>query len=160
MVESISVDGPRATLFALLAVILLVVVLFRHIKTVGLILFALFVGMTWLAGFILATKSKINFLNFIALPITFGIGVDYGVNVFQRYRQEGAANILQVIRQTGGAVILASLTTIIGYSSLVIASNQAFVSFGNLAVFGEMTCLIAAVVSLPAYLVFKSQRQS
>ena len=160
LVESISVDGPRATLFALLAVILLVVVLFRHIKTVGLILFALFVGMTWLAGFILATKSKINFLNFIALPITFGIGVDYGVNVFQRYRQEGAANILQVIRQTGGAVILASLTTIIGYSSLVIASNQAFVSFGNLAVFGEMTCLIAAVVSLPAYLVFKSQRQS
>lgn len=160
LVESISIDGPRATLFAFLAVILLVVVLFRHIKTVGLILFALLVGITWLAGFILATKSKINFLNFIALPITFGIGVDYGVNVFQRYRQEGAANILQVIRQTGGAVILASLTTIIGYSSLVIASNQAFVSFGNLAVFGEMTCLIAAVISLPAYLVFKSQRQA
>ena len=104
--------------------------------------------------------NKINFLNFIALPITFGIGVDYGVNVFQRYRQDGASNILQVIKETGGAVILASLTTIIGYSSLIIASNQAFVSFGNLAVFGEITCLIAAVISLPAYLVFRGYKEN
>ncbi len=160
LVESISVDGPRATLFAFLAVIILVIILFRHLTTITLILFALIIGIIWLAGFILAMKLKINFLNFIALPITFGIGVDYGVNVFQRYRQEGAANIIHVIRQTGGAVILASLTTIIGYSSLIIASNQAFVSFGNLAVFGEMTCLIAAVVSLPAYLVFRAQREN
>ena len=28
---------------------------------------------------------RLNFLNFIALPITFGIGVDYAVNVVQRY---------------------------------------------------------------------------
>jgi len=160
LVESISQDGPRATMFAFLAVIFLVVVLFRHVKTIALVLFALLIGVIWLAGVILGLKLKINFLNFIALPITFGIGVDYGVNVFQRYRQEGAENIIQVIRQTGGAVILASLTTIIGYSSLVIASNQAFVSFGNLAVFGEMTCLAAAVVSLPAYLVYRARREA
>jgi predicted RND superfamily exporter protein len=160
LVESISQDGPRATMFAFLAVIFLVVVLFRHVKTIALVLFALMIGVIWLAGVILGLKLKINFLNFIALPITFGIGVDYGVNVFQRYRQEGAENIIQVIRQTGGAVILASLTTIIGYSSLVIASNQAFVSFGNLAVFGEMTCLAAAVVSLPAYLVYRARREA
>lgn len=160
LVESISQDGPRATMFAFLAVIVLVVVLFRHVKTIALVLFALMIGVIWLAGVILGLKLKINFLNFIALPITFGIGVDYGVNVFQRYRQEGAANIIQVIRQTGGAVILASLTTIIGYSSLVIASNQAFVSFGNLAVFGELTCLAAAVVSLPAYLVYRARREA
>ena len=160
LVESISHDGPRATLFAFCAVIILVTVLFRHFKTVALILFSLLIGVTWLAGLILGFKLKINFLNFIALPITFGIGVDYGVNVFQRYRQDGASNILQVIKETGGAVILASLTTIIGYSSLIIASNQAFVSFGNLAVFGEITCLIAAVISLPAYLVFRGYKEN
>ena len=27
---------------------------------------------------------KLNFLNFIALPVTFGIGVDYAVNIVQR----------------------------------------------------------------------------
>ena len=32
-----------------------------------------------------ARQFKLNFLNFIALPITFGIGVDYAVNIVQRY---------------------------------------------------------------------------
>ena len=159
MIRAIIEDGPRATLFAFLAVFFLVVILFRKASTVALCVFGLLIGMVWMAGYILLMGLKINFLNFIALPITFGIGVDYGVNVFQRYREEGDKNILEVIRSTGGAVMLASSTTIIGYGSLLIAGNQAFVSFGHLAVAGEMTCLIAAVVSLPALLRLRARRK-
>ncbi len=152
MLEAIVQDGPKATFFAFLAVVLLVVVLFRRPKTIALILFALILGVTWFAGIILAYRLKINFLNFIAFPITFGIGVDYGVNIFKRYEEEGKGSIVKVIRNTGGAVMLSSFTTIIGYSSLLIAGNQAFVSFGTLAVLGELTCVSAAVIALPAFL--------
>jgi predicted RND superfamily exporter protein len=160
MLSAIRHDGPRATLFALAAVILLVVFLFRKFSTVVLTLFALFLGMAWMGGAIFGFWMKINFLNFIALPITFGIGVDYGVNVFQRYMLEGRRNISAVVKHTGGAVIIASMTTIIGYGSLLIAGNQAFVSFGLLAVLGEITCVTAAVISLPAYLVWSQERKS
>lgn len=158
MFESIVHDGPKATLFAFLAVIILVVILFRSFRTIVLILFALILGVIWFAGIILGFRLKINFLNFIALPITFGIGIDYGVNIFQRYEQEGPGSILKVVRHTGSAVLLCSLTTIIGYSSLLIAGNQAFVSFGRLAVLGELTCVVAAVVALPAFLQFMELR--
>jgi predicted RND superfamily exporter protein len=164
MVESITEDGPKATTFALIAVVLLVIILFRDMLTIGYTLFALFLGLVWMAGMILAFKLKINFLNFIALPITFGIGVDYGVNVFQRYLLERKNRkqhvIIPVIKQTGGAVMLASLTTVIGYGSLVIASNQAFVSFGTLAVMGEITCITAAVLSLPAFLLYQERKRN
>lgn len=159
ILSAISHDGPRATVFALLAVMLLVLALFRRIGTVLLTLLSLLLGMGWMAGAIFGFWIKINFLNFIALPITFGIGVDYGVNIFQRYMQEGSDNIVSVIRNTGAAVMLASLTTIIGYGSLLIAGNQAFVSFGKLAVLGEITCVVAAVLSLPAYLVWQAERK-
>ena len=159
MYQSIVSDGPKATLFAFLAVVVLVIVLFRNVRIISLALLALFLGVTWLAGLIVGFHLKINFLNFIALPITFGIGIDYGINIFQRYREDGAKNIVKVVRNTGGAVMLCSFTTIIGYSSLLIAGNQAFVSFGRLAVFGELTCVTAAVVSLPAFLIcFKPKR--
>lgn len=158
MVEAISQDGPRATLFAFIAVITLVIVLFRDFITITQILFALLLGVIWLAGMILGFSLKINFLNFIALPITFGIGVDYGVNIFQRYREEGGGNILNIIKHTGGAVALCSFTTITGYTSLLIAGNQGFVSFGTLAVAGEITCVIAAIISLPAYLLLRHRR--
>jgi uncharacterized protein len=159
MFQSIVTDGPKATCSAFLAVVVLVILLFRNFKSIGLVLFSLVIGVTWLAGIILGFDLKINFLNFIALPITFGIGVDYGVNIFQRYREEGPGRIIQVVRNTGGAVMLCSLTTIIGYGSLLIAGNQAFVSFGRIAVIGEITCMVAAVISLPAFLYWIEKRK-
>lgn len=158
MFEAITRDGPRATLFAFLAVVLLTLFLFRDFVTTGRVLFALLLGVSWMFGAVMAFGIKINFLNFIALPITFGIGVDYGVNIFQRYVQEGPGSIIRVLRYTGGAVALASLTTTIGYGSLLIAGNRAFVSFGTMAVLGEITCLAAAMISLPAYLCYRHRR--
>lgn len=157
MIASISKDGPKATLFAFAAVILLVVVLFRKPRYYVPVLFALCIGVLWLGGFILGFWFKINFLNFIALPITFGIGVDYAVNIYSRYREEGANNITKVIQDTGGAVALCSFTTTVGWGSLLIAQNQAFVSFGWLAVIGEITCLAAAMLTLPAFLLLRQQ---
>jgi predicted RND superfamily exporter protein len=156
--ESIVKDGPTATLFAFMAVFLLIVLLFRDIPTIAQCSFALILGVLLLFGYILICQEKINFLNFIALPITFGIGVDYGVNIFQRYRLEKQKGILPVLKHTGGAVMLASFTTVTGYGSLLIASNQAFVSFGKLAVLGEFTCVFAAVVALPALISILEKR--
>ena len=42
------------------------------------------------------------------------------------------------------------MTTIIGYSSLLMSHNRALRSFGLLADLGEVTCLLAALVALPA----------
>ncbi len=58
--------------------------------------------------------------------------------------------MLSAVSNSGGAVITASITTIIGYGSLLVARNQGFVSLGWVAVMGELTCLAAAVLLLPA----------
>jgi predicted RND superfamily exporter protein len=158
MISAIAQDGPKATLFAFLAVVVLVIIVFPRWELARSILGALVLGVLWMGGVMGATGFKINFLNFIALPITFGIGVDYAVNIFARYRSDGANAISRVIENTGGAVALCSCTTIIGYSSLLLAGSQAFVSFGTLAVLGEFTCLTAAIVALPAAWHFFEER--
>jgi uncharacterized protein len=48
------------------------------------------------------------------------------------------------------AVVLASLTSIIGYASLITADSQALASFGALAVIGELACVAVAIVVVPA----------
>ena len=94
---------------------------------------------------------KLNFLNFIALPITFGIGCEYPFNVFDRSRLLGG-DVNLALRRTGGAVALCSYTTTVGYSSLLFADNQALQSFGQLAMSGELACLAGAMLVLPALL--------
>jgi predicted RND superfamily exporter protein len=97
--------------------------------------------------------QRLNFTNFIALPITFGIAADYSINVLKRAQSSG--NPRDAVAYTGGAVALCSATTVIGFGSLLVAQNGALFSFGELAVTGELTCLATAVLVVPAYLLLR-----
>jgi hypothetical protein len=145
-------DGPVATAASLAGVLLVVLAAFRRLRDRSVVLAALLVGVAWMCGVAVVLGVKINMLNFVALPITFGIGVDYGVNFYRRYLQEGAGGLGRALWTTGSAVALCSLTTIIGYGSLLFADTRALSSFGLVAVVGEVTTLAAALLWLPALL--------
>jgi predicted RND superfamily exporter protein len=151
-------DVPPAVLFSFGATVLVVILAFRAGRASMAVLAALLVGIGWMAGLLVLMGVKLNFLNFIGLPITFGIGVDYAVNIVQRYVREGAGGALTAIRETGGAVILCSLTTTLGYLALVRSMNYAVRSLGIAAVLGEVSCLLAAVIVLPAGLVWLDRK--
>ena len=159
MWAAVIADIPRAVAVSLLATILVVVVAFRAGRAALAVLASLAIGIAWMVGLLVVLGIKLNFLNFIALPLTFGIGVDYAVNIVQRYRREGAGGALTAVRETGGAVILCSLTTALGYVALVGSMNHAVRSLGLAAVVGELTCLFAAVLVLPAGLVWLDRRR-
>ncbi|HSO31243.1 MAG TPA: MMPL family transporter [Labilithrix sp.] len=153
ILASIRHDGPIASLLAFFGVLAVVLVIFRGKATGFYVIASLTIGALWLAAATMVLGVKINFANFIAFPITFGIGVDYAVNVMSRYVQDGQRDVVGTIRSTGSAVALCSLTTIIGYSSLLVAENRALYLFGFVAVLGEIACLTAALTLLPAVLV-------
>jgi uncharacterized protein len=150
MLRSISRDGPLATEVAFGGVVLLVAILFRRARSTALVLTSLMAGMLWMGGAGAALGLKLNFLNFVALPITLGIGVDYAVNILARLGAEPVGSRARALAETGSAVALCSTTTIIGYSSLFMASNGALRSFGKLADLGEVSCLLAALLFVPS----------
>ena len=148
-------DAPRATLLALVLVCALVILVVRDPAASATVLATLLLGLIALVGLAAASRVRMNFLNFVVLPITFGIGVDYAVNIVQRFRQEprGPGALGRVLQETGSAVAVCSATTVIGYASLMVADSQALAGFGFLAALGEITCLSMALLVLPAWLV-------
>jgi hypothetical protein len=151
ILDSVRRDGVLASVAAFAGVVGVVLLLLRASPATLLVIGSLLLGVLWLAGAMMALGVKINFANFIAYPITFGIGVDYSVNMASRWNLDGRRSMTDAIRTTGGAVTLCSLTTIIGYSSLLLAQNRALFLFGLLAVMGEIACLSTAVIFLPAF---------
>jgi predicted RND superfamily exporter protein len=145
-------DGPKATLLAFGLVCLLVVFVMRRSKSSALVIGALLLGLAGLVGIAALANVRLNFFNFVVVPITFGIGVDYAVNIVQRYQQDGRAALGRILHETGGAVALCSATTIIGYGSLIVADNRVLSGFGLMASLGELTCLSAALLLMPAWL--------
>jgi hypothetical protein len=159
ILKSVARDGVMASAIAFFGVMVVVVLLLRWRPSTALVLISLVLGVLWLAALAITLRVKINFANFIAFPITFGIGVDYAVNVASRWELDGRRSMVTAVRTTGGAVTLCSSTTVIGYSSLLLAENQALFLFGLLAVLGEIACITTAVVVMPAFVELLEQRK-
>lgn len=153
-------DGPRATAFGLLAALVICALAFGSFRLSIWAMASLCVGVVVMMGALAWTGARLNFSNFVVLPITFGVSADYAINVLQRYKLEGRASLQSALANTGGAVGLCSATTIIGFGSLLAAQNQALFSFGVFAATGELATLVTATVSLPALLVLLENRRS
>jgi predicted RND superfamily exporter protein len=156
MIRSILRDGPVATMASLIAVLIIVAFTIRPARASLTALATLLLGVVWMVGGAGWARVHVTFLNFIALPITFGIGAEYALNVIARYREEH--DIQRAVISTGAAVALCSWTTIVGYGSLLAARNQALQGFGLMAILGEVSCLSAAIVALPAFLMWRQSK--
>jgi uncharacterized protein len=151
MIRSMERDGPLATGASLIAVSIVVLLATSGIRGFLCVIASLLIAVIWMVGGAAWMGSKLNFLNFIALPITFGIGCEYPFNIFDRSRLLGG-DITMAVRRAGGAVALCSFTTTVGYGSLLFADNQALQSFGRLAMSGEILALVSAMLVLPSLL--------
>jgi predicted RND superfamily exporter protein len=149
MIQSMGRDGPRATWLSFGLVVVVTAFGTRSRRALFSVLGSLIAAVLWMIGFAAWGDLKLNFLNFVAIPLTFGIGVEYAINLYDRIVVEGG-DVARGIRSVGGAVILCSLTTILGYGSLLFADNRALVSFGHYAILGETTCIVSALLLMPA----------
>jgi predicted exporter len=110
---------------------------------VVLVAIALFAGM-W------ATGTALDPVNLIVTPLIFGIGVDYGVYIVARAREQGS--VPEAIRYAGRAVVVTALTTITGFGFLGLARYPALATMGVLAGVGLFLCLVLSIVLLPPLL--------
>lgn len=152
MLELVDHDGPIATIASWIGA-LLVVLLFVGRRRHGLV--TMLCGITGTLSMLAAASLlglRVNFLDFVALPITIGIGIDYAVNIAARDRHEPHLALRELLARTGSAVLLCSFTTMVGYGSLLLSRNQGIRSFGTAAILGEATCLGVALVFAPALL--------
>jgi uncharacterized protein len=142
-------DIPVVSIFAFSLVFLILFFLTGSIRASTVIIGAMIFSISTMLGIMGIIDMKINFFNFIALPLTLGVGVDYPLNIYTRYKIDKYKNFNNVIKNTGGAVILCSITTIVSYSILTIANSQALASFGRVALIGEFCSIYSALFIIP-----------
>ena len=160
VIDGVLSDGPRATLAAALGAILIVLLVIGP-NRFGVVTIACGLSGTLLMlGISAVAGLKVNFLDFVALPITIGIGIEYAVNIVTRARQEGLDHGREVVASTGGAVVLCSYTTTVGYGSLLLSQNLGIRSFGVAAMLGEVTCLVVALFLAPALLSLMAKKRA
>ncbi len=145
------IDGYiSAGLYALTAIFLYLMLTLRNIRTTLLVMLPTLAGAILTLGLMRLTGVQFNLANLVILPLILGIGVVDGVHILHRYREEPECGENVVSKSTGQAVMLTSLTTMIGFGSLMVADHQGVYSVGLVLTLGVGSCLITSVTLLPA----------
>ncbi len=158
IIKTMEHDAPRMVVVALLGstlAVFLVLGLRRHgLVTVGCGL----AGVVVMIAACALVGLRVHFLDLIALPITIGIGIDYAVNLAARDREEGEKGPAHLLATTGGAVLMCSYTTAVGYGTLMLSANGGIRAFGLAALLGELSCIAMALLVAPALLAVLRRR--
>ena len=145
-----------AGLYALGIVLLLVWMDFRSSRYAVVALVPVAVGFVVTFGIMRAVGISINPANIVVLPLMFGIGVDSGVHVLHRFRQDPATRPLGLTHGTGKGITVTSLTTMVGFGAMVIARHRGIESLGFVMALGVGLTLVACWTVMPAWLEWRS----
>jgi hypothetical protein len=150
--ELVRKDGPWLLLAAGLAVFAMMVASLRSFRRAGLVAGPLYLGLACLPGAMYLYGLKLNFINAAVLPNLLAIAVDNAVHLYHRYREEGPGSLPHVVRTTGVAAVVATLSNAAGYGALLTASHPGLRSIGEIALLGVACAFLGTTVLFPAVL--------
>lgn len=145
-------DLGDSLIIAAVAIALALLVALRHPFSAALAAIPLVGGLVAMLGIMALLSMKFNYANFIVLPLIVGIGIDDGIHIVHRWGQDSKENLSMVLNRIGRAIVLTSLTTTIGFGSLVSSHYPGLRSIGWVTALGILTCLLATLILLPAVL--------
>ena len=102
-----------------------------------------------------ALGIQMNFINIFVTTMIIGIGVDYGVHIIApllEVRERPGLEVEQALAETGGAVVIAALSTVVGFGSLVVSHYPGLRSTGKVAALGAACTCLVAITLLPAFI--------
>ncbi|MCZ6803612.1 MAG: MMPL family transporter [Proteobacteria bacterium] len=142
--------------YALVAIALLLLILVKQKRDAAIILVSVLVGSVFTFGFMLLFNIPLNFANIIGLPLLLGIGVDSGIHIADRFRQEQGSNKNIFTTSSTRGVIVSSLTTICSIGNLAFSSHTGTASMGLLLTVGLASMMISTMMILPAFLIWQN----
>jgi predicted RND superfamily exporter protein len=148
LIEVIGRDGQNAMLLTLVVVFLLLSVDFRNPLHSLMAMIPLALGVFWMVGIMKISGMMLTVMNVMAFPLIIGIGIDDGVHIVHRWRNEGKGKIGTVFSSTGKAILLTSLTTMLAFGSLVFSIWRGFGHLGGALFIGVGACFLTTVIIL------------
>jgi len=139
------------------AVLLISIVIFffnRTFKGIVIILLPLAYALVLTFGFFGIFMPDLSLLSIAVVALLMGLGVDYSIHLLNRFSEEGDLDdkievVDRTLRLTGKAVLLSTITTMIGFGSLMVSSMPPMVSFGLGCIIGIMFCFLSATILVP-----------
>lgn len=91
-----------------------------------------------------------NVLMTAVVPLIIGLGVDDGIHVVHRIKEDPKLTVDLAAESVGRAIFMTTITTCVSFSALLFTNHAGMEGMGLVMVIGLPLCLTASVTTLPA----------
>ncbi len=146
----------RSLILSLIVIAALVAILFKSWKAGLFGIIPLFVSLFLVFGLMGYFNLTLNIATAMFSSILVGIGVDYTIHFLWRYKEELATGmgyekaVCKTLETTGRGIIFNGLSVILGFIVLFFSKFQPIEFFGLCLFISITSCLIGALVLVPA----------
>jgi predicted RND superfamily exporter protein len=171
--DAISQSLTSSLAIAGLAVLLLLLIIFRSLRYSIITILPVLLVACWLYGFMYVAGYSLNMLTATIAALSIGVGIDFSIHFTERFREElnrirhreippgrkapgekaqRRFVIYKTGRTTGFALSCTAITTIVGFAVIAFAPMPAFSTFGLLTAIMISLSIFMALFFLPSLL--------
>ena len=131
--------------------IVVLYLVFRHVRWNLLPLPIVLLGIIYTFGAMGYLGIPLSMVSMSAFPILIGLGIDYAIQFHNRIEEElergedEAQAVIETIKHTGPAVLIALTITGLGFFSLFTSSVPMIQDFGKLLLIGIIMCFLSSL---------------
>jgi predicted RND superfamily exporter protein len=162
ILDSISTSGLQSLAITVIIAGIILISLFtyefRSLALGAMTLIPVILVVVWIYGSMYIVGIPLTVMTIMIGTITLGIGIDYAIHVTNRFMESihddrNVETALETtIVNTGGALVGAAVTTILGFGILFFAPTNPMRMFGTFTAIAIAFALISSIVVLPSIL--------
>ncbi|PIN69562.1 hypothetical protein COV93_05020 [Candidatus Woesearchaeota archaeon CG11_big_fil_rev_8_21_14_0_20_43_8] len=164
IVTIVTILGSDAIFTLILASIIILILLsvMQRSVTKGIVIFIpIFLGLIWTMGTLGWLDIAISFATAGLGAMILGLGVEYGIFMFTRYKEEKDRGLNQeealliAVPSIGSAVLGSGTTTIVGFLALTLSIMPMLQNLGLSLALGIFYCIISSLIIGPIIVIFE-----
>ena len=154
-----------STMVSIILAALVLILVYRSASLGIIALIPVGFSIVWILGTMYYIGYTLNALTITVTSITIGIGIDYAIHATERFRYivDKTGNITkavcETISHTGGALLIAALTTALGFGVLIFAPIPPQQQFGLILAVTIVYSFLNSIFILPLVLFHWAQRR-
>jgi len=163
--KSLTESQIVSTMVSIVLAALVLILVYRSASLGIIALIPVGFSIIWILGTMYYIGYTLNALTITVTSITIGIGIDYAIHATERFRYivDKTGNITkavcETISHTGGALLIAALTTALGFGVLIFAPIPPQQQFGLILAVTIVYSFLNSIFILPLVLFHWAQRR-
>ncbi len=147
--QLVKTDMIRISIVCFAVVFLVAFIAFKKVKYACITILPLILTLYITLGLLSLLNIEINVFSIAAFPLIIGIGIDSAIHLLHRLKEGEQLSIPQQTMNTGKAIIMTGLTTIIGFGSLGNINHPGMANLGLTVAIGMLISVILTLTLIP-----------